>query len=78
MFVIDRTRSGTEEAPEETVDIAGTTGNIYNVNIGNLPTCTCQDNQKGNQCKHIIYVRSPNHKICPSQRLKHARFSTTS
>jgi hypothetical protein len=57
MFVIDRTRGGAEEAPEETIDIAGTTGNIYSVHIGKLPTCTCPDNQKGNQCKHIVYVR---------------------
>lgn len=57
MFVIDRTRGGTDEVPEETVDIAGTTGNIYSVHICKLPTCTCPDNQKGNQCKHIIYVR---------------------
>ncbi|KAI9874879.1 MAG: hypothetical protein M1830_009183 [Pleopsidium flavum] len=66
MFVIDRTRGGTEEYPEETIDIAGTTGNIYNVNIGKLPTCTCPDNKKGNQCKHIIYVlhnvlKAPDH-----------------
>ncbi|MCJ1452668.1 hypothetical protein MMC28_003011 [Mycoblastus sanguinarius] len=56
MFVIDRTRGGTGETPEEAIDIAGTTGNIYNVNIGQIPTCTCPDGRKGNQCKHIIYV----------------------
>lgn len=56
MFVLDRVRGGTKEEPEETVEIAGTTGNVYAVQISYLPNCTCPDNQKGNQCKHIIYV----------------------
>lgn len=58
MFVIDRTRGGTDELPEETIDMAGTTGNIYNITIGQVPSCTCPDHQKGNQCKHIVYVSS--------------------
>ncbi|KAL9634655.1 MAG: hypothetical protein Q9204_002903 [Flavoplaca sp. TL-2023a] len=36
--------------------MAGTTGNIYTITITHLPTCTCPDNRKGNQCKHIVYV----------------------
>jgi len=56
MFVIDRTRGGTEDVPEETIDMAGTTGNIYSITISQMPKCTCPDNQKGNQCKHIVYV----------------------
>ncbi|MCJ1279736.1 hypothetical protein MMC21_007560 [Puttea exsequens] len=56
MFVIDRSRGGNDEAPEETIDMAGTTGNIYSITIGRLPSCTCPDFQKGNQCKHIVYV----------------------
>ncbi|KAL8903900.1 MAG: hypothetical protein Q9171_007243, partial [Xanthocarpia ochracea] len=57
MFVIDRTRSSTaDETPSETISMAGTTGNIYDITISHLPRCTCPDNLKGNQCKHIIYV----------------------
>lgn len=56
MFVIDRLRGGTDDVPEETIDMAGTTGNIYRVIISHVPSCTCPDHQKGNQCKHIIYV----------------------
>lgn len=56
MFVIDRNRGGTEEVPEETIDMAGTTGNVYSITIAPEPKCTCPDNQKGNQCKHIVYV----------------------
>lgn len=56
LFVLGRKRAGTEDDPEERVDIAGTTGNIYEVVIGRVPKCTCPDNVKGNQCKHIVYV----------------------
>ncbi|KAL1999785.1 hypothetical protein VTN02DRAFT_3981 [Thermoascus thermophilus] len=56
MYVIGRTRGGSEEVPEERVDIVGTTGNIYHVFVGKEPACTCPDARKGNQCKHIIYV----------------------
>lgn len=56
MFVVHRTRGGTEDVPEETIDMAGTTGNIYSITIAQSPKCTCPDNKKGNQCKHIVYV----------------------
>ncbi|KAI4201598.1 MAG: hypothetical protein LQ346_002135 [Caloplaca aetnensis] len=56
MFVVNRTRGGTETTPSETVEMAGTTGNIYSITIGLEPRCTCPDNKKGNQCKHIVYV----------------------
>ncbi|PGH08277.1 hypothetical protein AJ79_06064 [Helicocarpus griseus UAMH5409] len=56
MFVVDRTREGTEEVPTERVQIVGTTGNIYEVAIELEPYCTCPDSEKGNQCKHIVYV----------------------
>ncbi|KAF2142595.1 uncharacterized protein K452DRAFT_270370 [Aplosporella prunicola CBS 121167] len=56
MFVIDRTRGGTDDCPEESIEIAGTTGNIYTVNIDQAPNCTCPHAKKGNQCKHIVYV----------------------
>ena len=57
-YVLSRSRSGTPECPEETVEMAGTTGNIYHVHIARVPTCTCPHSQKGNQCKHVIYVMS--------------------
>lgn len=35
----------------------GSTGNIYTVTIGHVPTCSCPNFVKGNaQCKHILYV----------------------
>ena len=56
MFVLDRMRGGTHDTPEETMAMAGSTGNIYDITICQVPRCTCPDNQKGNQCKHIVYV----------------------
>lgn len=56
MVVICRTRSGSDEDLHEDIDIVGTTGNIYTVTIGRLPTCTCPDSQKGNECKHKVYA----------------------
>lgn len=68
MVVLSRARTGTEETPGEEVEIAGTTGNIYVVNIGRRPTCTCPDHQKGNECKHKIYIlhfvlKAPEHLV---------------
>lgn len=64
MFVVNRDRHANEDCPhglldcpKETVDLAGTTGNIYTVTIEHLPSCTCPNFIKGNsQCKHILYV----------------------
>ncbi|KAK0107138.1 hypothetical protein ONS95_003844 [Cadophora gregata] len=58
MFLIDREKGVGEdgECPEEKFDIAGSTGNIYQVTISKVPRCTCPDAGNGNQCKHIIYV----------------------
>ena len=58
MFVIDRTRTGSDDVPQEVIDMAGSTGNVYQINIGLVPSCTCPDHNKGNQCKHIIYVNT--------------------
>ncbi|RYP89243.1 hypothetical protein DL769_000148 [Monosporascus sp. CRB-8-3] len=56
-YVLSRSRAGTDDqCPEETVEMTGSTGNIYHVHISQLPTCTCPHAMKGNQCKHMIYV----------------------
>lgn len=61
MFLIDREKKTNKDEygtyPEEVFDMAGTTGNVYQVTIGKLPKCTCPDARaNGMQCKHIIYV----------------------
>ncbi|PYH89719.1 hypothetical protein BO71DRAFT_402836 [Aspergillus ellipticus CBS 707.79] len=67
MFVVGHsTATNVDEAPEMSFDIVGTTGNIYKTVIGKVPTCSCPDAKKGNQCKHICYVlvkalKAPSH-----------------
>jgi hypothetical protein len=56
LTVLSRERSGTDEMPEESVVLAGSTGNVYTQRIGLVPSCDCPHAMKGNQCKHIIYV----------------------
>ncbi|KAI9657511.1 MAG: hypothetical protein M1831_004127 [Alyxoria varia] len=57
MFVIERKNTeSTPDEPEQTVEIAGTTGNLYKVVVNHVPSCTCPHAVKGNQCKHIVYV----------------------
>jgi SWIM zinc finger len=57
MFLIDRNKTTNKDgAYEEVFDLAGSTGNIYQVTVGKVPKCTCPDAGKGNQCKHIVYV----------------------
>ncbi|KAK4549665.1 hypothetical protein LTR36_004966 [Oleoguttula mirabilis] len=68
MFVIDRER-GVEDSchahhddcPCETIQIAGSTGNVYTVTISHLPSCSCPVGifrKKGQEicCKHVLYV----------------------
>ena len=58
MFLIERTRQVSDDGmhAEEVLDIAGTTGNVYQVTVSKVPSCSCPDAAKGNQCKHIVYV----------------------
>lgn len=55
-FVLSRSRAGHGDEQEETVELAGTTGNIYTVTIARQPTCDCPHAKAGNQCKHVLYV----------------------
>jgi len=56
MIVLGRKRKIVAGVPVEDIDIVGSTGNIYTVTIGHLPTCTCPDSAKGNECKHKVYA----------------------
>lgn len=57
-YVLNRTRAGTNECPEEIVEMTGSTGNIYTIHIAKQPRCNCPHAAKGNQCKHVLYVSS--------------------
>lgn len=62
-YVLSRTRTGTADCPEETVELTGSTGNIYTINVGKLPNCNCPHARGGSQCKHVVYVSN---EICTS------------
>ncbi|KAI1744702.1 hypothetical protein F4680DRAFT_405766 [Xylaria scruposa] len=64
-YVLNRSRCGTDDCPEEDVEVTGSTGNIYTVHIAQVPSCNCPHALKGNQCKHIIYV------MCRVLRARH-------
>jgi len=36
--------------------VMGSIGNVYEVNIKKLPSCTCPDFGNGNICKHILFI----------------------
>lgn len=59
MIVVGHSVGGTDECPEISFDVVGSTGNIYEVVIRKEPVCNCPDGLKGNQCKHICYIKSP-------------------
>ncbi|GFF92747.1 RING finger domain protein (Znf1), putative [Aspergillus udagawae] len=56
MCVVEHWVTEVDDAPEVVFKMAGTTGNLYNIVIGKVPSCDCPDGGKGNQCKHIFYV----------------------
>eukprot|EP00252_Welwitschia_mirabilis_P020894 TRINITY_DN521_c0_g2_i1.p1 TRINITY_DN521_c0_g2~~TRINITY_DN521_c0_g2_i1.p1 ORF type:complete len:307 (+),score=17.19 TRINITY_DN521_c0_g2_i1:252-1172(+) len=53
LYLIDR-----KSRPPHACDfiVLGATGNVYTVSLSQLPTCTCPDFQRGNTCKHILFV----------------------
>lgn len=60
MFIVGQRVRETAEVPEFHFDVVGSTGNIYNVKIGKLPSCDCPDGKfRGRgECKHIVYGMS--------------------
>jgi len=36
--------------------VLGSVGNVYDVEIGQIPTCTCPDFGNGHLCKHIFFI----------------------
>ncbi|SCV71974.1 BQ2448_4668 [Microbotryum intermedium] len=52
-FCVHRDRTS---PTSENFSVLGSTGNVYVVTIDSEPGCTCPDAQKGNFCKHILFV----------------------
>ncbi|CAP67713.1 uncharacterized protein PODANS_1_16030 [Podospora anserina S mat+] len=80
-FVLSRHRTTPSSLefspPSETIELTGSTGNIYTILISLLPTCTCPHFARTNQqCKHIIYVLSRVLR-CPAHLVYQLAFLTT-
>ncbi|EPS31146.1 hypothetical protein PDE_06101 [Penicillium oxalicum 114-2] len=58
MFIVGQQVCETDDLLEFYFHVVGSTGNIYTVKIGKLPSCNCPDAKfRGRgECKHIIYV----------------------
>lgn len=59
LYLIDRKPGEAADAsgcPSEQFVVLGATGNVYTVEIGRTPSCTCPDAAKGNICKHRFFV----------------------
>ncbi|KAH6576631.1 hypothetical protein BASA60_004441 [Batrachochytrium salamandrivorans] len=53
LFLIRRT---VEDPLSQSFDVLGTTGNVYTVNISEVPFCNCPDFIRGYRCKHSLFV----------------------
>lgn len=53
--------------------VLGSIGNVYDVRIERLPTCSCPDCERGNLCKHIIFVMAKVLQISPNSPLIYQR-----
>ncbi|KAF8544052.1 hypothetical protein BDD12DRAFT_915579 [Trichophaea hybrida] len=59
LIVLSRSGAPTTSPPTETFTITGSTGNVYTIVIGPIPSCDCPDGGNGrNTCKHILYILS--------------------
>jgi hypothetical protein len=56
MYMIRHKVGGTQDIPQISFEVVGSTGNIYKTVIGKLPTCDCPDVRfRKTQCKHICF-----------------------
>ncbi|KAL0031719.1 hypothetical protein WJX79_003146 [Trebouxia sp. C0005] len=59
LFLLDRNLVSpmtSENGPVEKFSVLGATANVYSVSVGRHPSCSCPDFQKGNVCKHYLFV----------------------
>lgn len=53
MYLISRSDKSEHE---KEFTVLGSVGNVYTVNVSHKPRCSCPDFEKGNLCKHILFV----------------------
>jgi uncharacterized Zn finger protein len=70
MFLISRREINSFE---QHFIVLGSVGNVYTVIINSTPQCSCPDFQKGNSCKHILFVFLKVLKLPPESELIYQR-----
>ena len=59
LFLVEVSSSTTcphHGGPSITLNVLGSTGNVYEVTISKIPRCNCPDHTRGNLCKHLLFV----------------------
>ena len=56
LYLVEADDNGIEGVLSRTYTVLGSTGNVYDVIIQEMPSCTCPDFQRCYVCKHILFV----------------------
>jgi hypothetical protein len=56
LYLLNQSEISAPHSLGRTYDVLGSTGNVYQVQISQFPSCTCPDFERGNLCKHILFV----------------------
>lgn len=56
LYLLRQDDTSTDGSLSKKFSVLGSTGNVYEVKISRVPSCTCPDFLRGHVCKHIIFV----------------------
>ena len=57
MFLVGQVdNSNGTDGLNRSYNVLGSTGNVYDIEIKKVPSCTCPDFERGHLCKHIVFV----------------------
>eukprot|EP01031_Cornospumella_fuschlensis_P025492 gene25492-30777_t len=56
MYMVNQEDLSNEEGLCRKYAVLGSTGNVYDIKIERIPSCTCPDAAKKGLCKHIIFI----------------------
>jgi hypothetical protein len=73
MYLISQKDISSDESIGREYVVLGSTGNVYNVAIKKVPNCNCPDFERGNLCKHVLFVFLKVLKVPPESPLIYQR-----
>jgi hypothetical protein len=56
LYLMDEKDNSVPDSLARVYTVLGSTGNVYDVTVQKFPNCTCPDAERGNLCKHILFV----------------------